>query len=75
MLNENYNYFSKEFNNLSLSEKILLMEDIWESIISSKENLPISNEQKKELDERLSLYNKNQENVKSWSEIKNKFNL
>ncbi len=56
---------------LSVSERILIIEDIWDSIISSKEDFPITDEQKKELDSRLEVYNKNPKEGKSWKEVKN----
>jgi len=55
---------------LSVSERILIIEDIWDSIISSKEDFPITDEQKKELDSRLEAYNKNPKEGKSWKEVK-----
>ncbi|MCF8316988.1 MAG: addiction module protein [Ignavibacteriales bacterium] len=56
---------------LSISERILIVEDIWDSIFSSEQQFPMTEEQKKELDSRLEAYNKNPEEGKSWKEIKN----
>ena len=39
-------------------ERILIVEDIWDSIISSEEDFPVMDEQKKELDSRLEAYYK-----------------
>ena len=50
--------------------KILIVEDIWESILSSKEEIILSDKQKKELDNRIGNYNKNPNDVKPWSEVK-----
>ncbi len=55
---------------LSIAERILIVEDIWDSIMLSEEDLPISDEQKKELDLRLESYNKNPDEGKSWKEVK-----
>ena len=55
---------------LSVVERILIVEDIWDSIISSKESFPISDEQKKELDLRLEAYYKNPEEGRTWKEVK-----
>jgi putative addiction module component (TIGR02574 family) len=55
---------------LSVAERILIVEDIWDSIISSHEDFPISDEQKKELDLRLEAYYKNPNEGKSWEEVK-----
>lgn len=55
---------------LSIAERILIVEDIWDSIISSNESFPISDEQKKELDKRLEEYYKNPGEVRTWKEVK-----
>ncbi|WP_245561981.1 addiction module protein [Lamprocystis purpurea] len=41
---------------MSLSEKLLLVEDIWDSIAASSPDLPLPEWQKKELDKRYSDY-------------------
>ena len=70
-MSENINQESIEsIKKLSVAERILIVEDIWDSIISSKEDLPISEEQKRELDLRLELYYKNPNEGKSWKEVK-----
>jgi putative addiction module component (TIGR02574 family) len=55
---------------LSVAERILIVEDIWDSIISSNEQHPISDEQKKELDSRLKSHLENPNDVKSWDEVR-----
>jgi putative addiction module component (TIGR02574 family) len=71
-MNEQPGYNSIDnIKKLSVAERILIVEDIWDSIISSKVNFPISEEQKKELDSRLDAYNKNQKEGKSWEEVRN----
>jgi len=55
---------------LSIAERILIVEDIWDSIMLSQEDLSISDEQKKELDLRLESYKKNPDEGKSWKEVK-----
>ena len=56
---------------LSIAERILIVEDIWDSIISSEEDFPMSDEQKRELDLRLDKYYKNPKEGKSWKEVRN----
>ncbi len=56
---------------LSVSERILIVEDIWDSIISSEEDFPITDEQIKHLDSRLEAYNKNPKEGISLKEVKN----
>ena len=55
---------------MSVAERIMIIEDIWDSILSSNENLPISDEHKKELDVRLEDHRKNPNEGKSWEEVK-----
>lgn len=59
-----------DIKKLSVAERILLVEDIWDSISTSGEELPITDEQRKELDSRLEAYKKNPDEGKSWKEVK-----
>ena len=47
-----------EISQLELSEKILLVEDIWDSIASNNFELPMPEWQKQELDSRYKEYKK-----------------
>ena len=58
----------QEIEALSNSEKILLVEQIWDSI--SKESLPLTAGQKKELDHRLSKHASGETKYSSWDEVK-----
>ncbi len=70
-MNEPINPNSLEnIKKLSIAERILIVEDIWDSIISSEEDFPITDEQKRELDSRLEAYYKNPNEGKSWEEVK-----
>lgn len=42
--------------NLPIEERIRLVEDIWDSIATDQAVLPLTNEQKEELDRRLNAY-------------------
>lgn len=71
MLNTQDNFGSTQnLKNLSLQEKILLVQDIWDEISSSQENITISDEQKKELELRLSNYQLKPEYGKNWKIIR-----
>ncbi|GAB1351506.1 hypothetical protein MASR1M12_02360 [Erysipelotrichia bacterium] len=48
----------KEIKKLSLAEKLLLVEDVWDSIVQENEVPPLHEWQKRELDRRLSEYQK-----------------
>ena len=60
---------------LSVSERILIVEDIWDSIAYSNENLPVTDRQKKELDKRLVSYSKNPSDGSSWKEVKSRIQI
>ena len=61
-----------QIKSLSISERILIVEDIWDSIALSKEKLPITADQKKELEKRLKDYKENPNDGASWEEVKNR---
>jgi len=46
-----------EIIDLSVPEKILLVEDIWDSIASNESDIPVPKSHMKELDKRLKIYN------------------
>jgi putative addiction module component (TIGR02574 family) len=60
----------ENIKNLSVAERILIVEEIWDSIMNSNEEFPLSDEQKYELDKRLEAYNKNPKEIKPWSEVR-----
>ncbi len=45
-----------ELRNLPIDERIRLVEDLWDSIAAEQEALPLTNEQRAELDRRLASY-------------------
>ncbi len=63
-------------NTLPLDEKIRLVEDLWDSIAEEKSVLPITKEQKVELDSRLEAYaldgNKGREAKLVFADIRNR---
>jgi putative addiction module component (TIGR02574 family) len=59
-----------EIKKLSVSEKILIVEDIWDSIALSGEELSVTPEQQEELDKRVHDYQSNPENGSSWDDVK-----
>ncbi|MBS9386281.1 MAG: addiction module protein [Dolichospermum sp. BR01] len=59
---------------LSITERIQLVQDIWDSITVDGDDVTISDAQKKELERRLELYYQNPHQVSSWEEVKQKFN-
>jgi putative addiction module component (TIGR02574 family) len=47
-----------EIERLSIAEKILLVEDLWESIASEESSVPVPQSHRDELDRRLAEYEK-----------------
>lgn len=68
--NQNLNNRSIDLKSLSLQEKIALVEDLWDEISSNQKNIEVSEEQKKELDLRLSNYRLNPDDSKQWSLVR-----
>jgi len=59
----------KEIDQLALPEKLLLVEDIWDSIAASNRMLPMPEWQKVELDNRYAAYQKGETDLHSWQEV------
>jgi putative addiction module component (TIGR02574 family) len=55
---------------LSVAQRILLVEEIWDSIAAEAEEAPLSEAQKQDLHHRLDLYAKNPRAGSSWEEVK-----
>ena len=58
-----------EISQLKLAEKILLVEDIWDSIASDNSELPMPKWQKKELDHRYQEYKKGNLELHNWQSV------
>ena len=59
---------------LSISERIQLVQDIWDSIATNTDAISLIDSQKQELDRRLNLFQQNPDKISSWEEVKQKFN-
>ena len=71
-MNGQTNYSSLDnIKKLSVAERVLIVEDIWDSILAAKEEIPITNEQKTELDFILEAFYKTPGEVKFWNKVKN----
>jgi putative addiction module component (TIGR02574 family) len=57
---------------MSLAERIQLVEDIWDSIAAVPEALPLTDAERLELDRRLAAYAQNSTEGISWDELKEK---
>lgn len=55
---------------LSVAERIQLVEDIWDSIVAMPEALPVTEAQRQELDRRLEAHRQTPEASMPWAEVK-----
>jgi putative addiction module component (TIGR02574 family) len=58
-----------EIESLELSEKLLLVEDIWDSIAASNSELPMPEWQKMELDRRYNEYKEGKLELHDWKTV------
>ncbi|WP_396137943.1 addiction module protein [Flavobacterium sp.] len=59
----------KDLDKYTNAEKIVLAEELWESV--SKENLELSDAIKQELDRRISLVEEDKTEFYTWEDVKN----
>lgn len=59
-----------EIATLSIEDRILLVQAIWDSIAAEQAYPDLTEEQKRELDSRIDDYEMNPDNVLTWEEIK-----
>jgi len=63
------NEIIKEVDKLELSEKLILVADIWDSIARSQSMLPLPEWQKNELDKRYEEYKSGKLGLHDWKEV------
>ncbi|MBM4038777.1 MAG: addiction module protein [Planctomycetes bacterium] len=56
--------------NLSVAERIQLVEDIWDSIAAVPESVPLTDAQREELDCRLDAYHRDPAAGAPWEEVR-----
>ena len=59
----------QEVKLLGLAEKLLLVEDVWDSIALSNSDLPLPDWQKKELDKRYREYKAGKQDLHDWKSV------
>lgn len=63
----------QEIQNLSFSEKIQLVQDLWDEIAATDtEMIPLSEAQQQELEQRLQAHQNHPDAASSWAEVKNR---
>ncbi len=63
------NQLIKEIDKLDLSEKLILVEDIWDSIVRGNSVLPLPEWQKAELDKRYKAYKSGKLTLHEWKDV------
>jgi putative addiction module component (TIGR02574 family) len=58
-----------EIRKLDVAEKLLLVEEVWNEIASSNEELPLPEWQKKELSKRLDAYDQGEIESTAWQQV------
>jgi putative addiction module component (TIGR02574 family) len=64
-----------EIKQLDVTERILLVEEIWDSIANEQENVGLTAHEKEVLDLRLASLEKDTDTLLSWDEIKHKIRV
>lgn len=64
-----HNNLPQEIDRLTIPEKILLGEDIWDSIARSNTDIPLPEWQKQELDKRYADYREGRTTLHDWQEV------
>ena len=57
---------------LSIPERIILVEDIWDSIAADTGEMPLTQEQRDELDRRIALSDADPNAGETWEELKSR---
>ena len=58
-----------EISALALSDKLLLVEDIWDSIAKGNDELPMPEWQKQELDKRYQSFKDGEQELHDWQSV------
>lgn len=64
-----------EILELSIAERIELVQDIWDSIASVPESLELTKDQKAEIDRRLEKLDRNPDSAIPWEDLKARIGL
>lgn len=61
---------SFDFDALTVPERIQLVEDLWDRIAASEEDVPVTDAQRAELDRRIEAHRLNPEPTTSWEDAR-----
>lgn len=59
-----------EIQSLTVSERIILAEALWDSVVAEDTEIDLTEAQKKELDQRLAAFEIDKDGGSSWSNVK-----
>ena len=59
----------KEIDKLCLSEKLILVEDIWDKIAKDNQTPPLADWQREELDKRYDSYKNGKQSLHDWKKV------
>ena len=60
----------KEVLGLPVERRLQIVQTIWDSIVGAPEDLPLTEDEKQELERRLASASKNPEASRSWNDVK-----
>jgi putative addiction module component (TIGR02574 family) len=66
---ERVEYYLSELKKLSVDERIWIVQELWDSIAAEPEKVPLTDEQREELDRRIAAYEASPEEVSSLEEV------
>ncbi|MDZ7773403.1 MAG: addiction module protein [Balneolaceae bacterium] len=64
---------AKQLSELNKSEKLLVVEALWDSIASEPNDVPLPDHHKSILEERLKSFQEDKKRGKSWDEIRDQY--
>ncbi|HEX4606602.1 MAG TPA: addiction module protein [Urbifossiella sp.] len=59
-----------DYTQLSVDERILLVQDIWDSVAEETQAFPLTIEQRRELDRRIAAADRGEMTYSSWEDVK-----
>lgn len=65
-------HFQTLISDLTIDEKLQLIEELWDDVCSNPEAIPLPDWQKEELLKRKAKFEQNPNSGKSWDEVKSK---
>ena len=65
-------FAEKDILDLSVSERIQLAQDIWDSVAQVPESLALSDEEKAEIERRLEAYHKDPDRGSPWAVVRDR---